>query len=122
MAALSIHKVIGALPATLLPDALYFVRVGQGFDIYVTDVTGSIAHKANDLNTGTAESGMPDGTTSLFWLSGLLQQITFPDSSNLVLTWSGDVLVGAALIGDTTRSATFNWSNGVLTSITTSTA
>lgn len=31
----------------LTPDALYAVRTGAGFDLYVADKTGSVAHKVN---------------------------------------------------------------------------
>lgn len=34
------HKVVGSVPATPDPDAIYFVRVGQGFDVWVTDSEG----------------------------------------------------------------------------------
>lgn len=40
-------KVVGALPATLTPNTLYCVRTGVGFDVYLSDSTGSVAHKAN---------------------------------------------------------------------------
>jgi hypothetical protein len=41
------EKVVGSLPATLTPDTLYMVRTGAGFDLYVSDATGSIAHPVN---------------------------------------------------------------------------
>ena len=45
-------KVVGGLPGTLEPDAIYLVRVGLGFDLYVTDATGVNAHK---VNSGAAD-------------------------------------------------------------------
>ncbi len=42
---LRIEKVISTLPSQLEPNTLYFVRVGEGIDIYVTDIMGPIAHK-----------------------------------------------------------------------------
>lgn len=47
MANLIAHKVVAALPDPLEPDALYAVRVGAGFDLYVSDATGAIAHRLN---------------------------------------------------------------------------
>jgi hypothetical protein len=41
------NKVVGSLPPTLEPNAVYFVRTGVGFDLYCTDQTGSIAHQIN---------------------------------------------------------------------------
>ncbi|SHL96961.1 hypothetical protein SAMN05444389_102421 [Paracoccus solventivorans] len=35
MADVALSKIVGALPAEPDPDALYFVRVGAGFDLYV---------------------------------------------------------------------------------------
>lgn len=47
---LRIEKVISTLPSQLEPNTLYFVRVGEGIDIYVTDSTGTAAHKHNTGN------------------------------------------------------------------------
>jgi hypothetical protein len=42
-----LRKEVAALPAILEPNTLYFVRAGQGFDLYLSDLTGAIAHKVN---------------------------------------------------------------------------
>lgn len=42
------QKVVSSLPVTLQANTLYFVRVGNGFDLYCSDQTGTIAHKLND--------------------------------------------------------------------------
>jgi hypothetical protein len=47
MATLRFQKVVGSLPGTLDPDTLYLVRTGAGFDLYVSDATGSIAYPVN---------------------------------------------------------------------------
>jgi len=47
MATLRFAKVVASLPATLAPDTLYLVRTGAGFDLYVSDATGSIAYPVN---------------------------------------------------------------------------
>lgn len=46
------HKYVSALPAQLEPSAVYFVRAGAGFDLYVTNETGTVVAYA--LNTGAA--------------------------------------------------------------------
>lgn len=46
------HKIIGQLPAKLEPNAEYFVRAGSGFDLYVADSTGQVAHKINQNING----------------------------------------------------------------------
>lgn len=44
------YKVVSSLPDPLEPNAIYAVRVGEGFNLYVSDSTGSIAHKINSLS------------------------------------------------------------------------
>ena len=44
---LQIVKTVSALPTPLAPNAIYLVRVGQGYDLYTTDTTGSNAYKIN---------------------------------------------------------------------------
>lgn len=44
-------KVVAALPAELVADAIYYVRVGTGFDIYVTNSSGTVvAYPSNQVN------------------------------------------------------------------------
>ena len=40
-------KLIVSLPSTLEPNTIYFVRVGDGFDLYCSDALGNVAHKVN---------------------------------------------------------------------------
>ena len=49
MSSFKVTKILTALPATLAPDTMYFVRVGQGFDMYVTDTLGDTAHTSNNV-------------------------------------------------------------------------
>ena len=75
--ALKIHKVVAALPPTLEPDAIYAVRAGAGFDLYIADSTGSVAHKVNaDGGGGGGASAIGAGATfvgpilSTYWYDG----------------------------------------------------
>jgi hypothetical protein len=69
MTVLRFAKVVANLPATLEPNTLYLVRVGSGFDIYVSDLTGNIAYSINgsqleDTIAGnglTLSNGVPPG-------------------------------------------------------------
>jgi hypothetical protein len=47
MATLRFSKVVSSLPGTLTPNTLYLVRAGAGFDLYLSDATGSIAYPVN---------------------------------------------------------------------------
>ena len=58
------EKVLGGLPSTLTPNAIYFVRVGAGIMIYVADATGSAAYPINQtiITYGTSPPNNNDGT------------------------------------------------------------
>ena len=47
MAEFRAEKVVASLPDELTPDTVYYVRTGEGFDVYVSDATGSVAHPQN---------------------------------------------------------------------------
>jgi hypothetical protein len=51
------EKVLGGLPSTLTPNAVYFVRVGAGIMIYVADATGSVAYPINQEGGGGGGGG-----------------------------------------------------------------
>lgn len=47
MGSFKIDKIVATLPGVLQPDTFYAVRTGIGFDLYISDNTGGIAHKIN---------------------------------------------------------------------------
>lgn len=49
MSVIKFYKEISTLPTTLVANAAYLLRTGTGFDLYVTDSTGSIAYKSNSV-------------------------------------------------------------------------
>lgn len=51
------QKAISSLPNTLTPNSLYAVRVGEGFDLYVSDMTGNIAFKSNSTVGPKGDTG-----------------------------------------------------------------
>jgi len=59
---LRFNKTIVNLPGVLTPDSIFAVRKGAGIDLYVSDMTGSIAYKSNSpvsvdlLNSNTITS------------------------------------------------------------------
>lgn len=65
MAVVRFEKVVSALPETLTPNTLYMVRVGDGFDLYVSDITGAVPHALNS-GGGGGSGGMAyaSGTTA----------------------------------------------------------
>ncbi|MCO7557647.1 tail fiber domain-containing protein [Metapseudomonas otitidis] len=70
MPKISQFKVVSTLPSTLEPDAVYYVRVGTGFDIYVTNSSGTVvAYPSNQVNPATvtneeAQTGTEPGLRS----------------------------------------------------------
>jgi len=81
LAKFRIEKVVSSLPATLVPDTVYAVRVGTGFDLYVSDTTGSTAHKLNEVNTQRTDEEIQDVVNSLLVGSGNIT-LTYDDVNN----------------------------------------
>lgn len=78
MATFNPHKVISALPGVLEASSVYFVRTGAGIDMYVTDSTGSVAYKNNEVLVKTVGSALStSGTVNLDFstLTGTIQTI-----------------------------------------------
>lgn len=59
----AIAKPLAALPGTLKANTVYAVRVGTGFDLYITDSTGSIAYKQNAPDPALAPVSHATGDT-----------------------------------------------------------
>jgi hypothetical protein len=110
--ALYARKEVAALPATLIANTIYAVRRGTGFDLYITDSSGLIAHKLNN-------SDDPLKSPVFTYVSGKITGISYEDGSTKVLSYTGDQLSQIDLLrnGLTTRK-TFAYSGGVLSSIT----
>lgn len=53
MGAIRFSKVVSNLPQQLEPDTIYLVRAGDGFDLYCTDATGSIAYQIGNAASAT---------------------------------------------------------------------
>jgi hypothetical protein len=58
------EKVVSALPSTL--DTIYCVRVGTGFDLYVSDSTGAVAHKVNVPNNSAGVTNIVQMTQAQY--------------------------------------------------------
>lgn len=68
---LQIIKTVSALPVPLAPNVIYLVRVGQGYDLYATDTTGSSAYKINvSPSQLTAVIAIANGGTGATTLAG----------------------------------------------------
>lgn len=64
MSQVGFAKVVSALPSSLDPDTLYFVRVGSGFDVYLTNTNATPS--AFSLNAPSVViGGYPVNTSGL---------------------------------------------------------
>ena len=62
MATVLQHKVVASLPSPPEPDSIYYVRVGEGFDIHVTNGLGEVV--AYSLNAQVAIENLPEWSTA----------------------------------------------------------
>lgn len=108
-------KEIAALPTTLDPDAIYLVRVGEGFDLYASDSTGAFAHKLNSAGAISFTETDPVITYS----GGVIQTITFSSGNHKAYTWvSGRISRVDYVIGAVIRRRDFTYNpDGSLASI-----
>ncbi len=94
MAVIRFEKVVGSLPATIQPNTVYAVRTGSGFDLYITDATGGIAHTLNSSGAGGSFLG------ELFsYPFQILQDMTIP-AGNVVFYPGVEVDPNATLTVD----------------------
>lgn len=125
MAIFKVRKVISVLPDPLEASCLYFVRTGAGFDLYLSNSAGTLAHKINDLlgTGGTSDCTCPpDGVTTFNWTGDELSSVVFTDNVEVSFTMSGDLLSTVTVdMGGTVRTLTFSWTDDKPTAIATST-
>jgi len=109
------RKEVSALPATLTPDTIYAVRRGTGFDLYISDSTGLIAHKVNNTDDPLKSPTFTYGS------GGELVRIDYSDGTAKAFTYSAGVLtqIVQTLGPLTVKTKTFTYnSGGQLTGIT----
>ncbi len=70
MSDFKIYKEISTVPSNISSDSMYAVRTGPGFDLYLSDTTGSVAYKINNTNVSSVEGNLVEMTSE-----GLLVKI-----------------------------------------------
>ncbi len=97
MSTFAISKVLAALPGTLAPDTMYCVRVGAGFDIYMTDSGGQIAYKVNtDTRIAYTEQ---TGTTYTLQASDAGTIVRLTNAADITVTVPQGVFVRGDTVG-----------------------
>ena len=70
MSDFKIYKEISTVPSSISSDSMYAVRTGPGFDLYLSDTTGSVAYKINSTSISSVEDNLVEMTSE-----GLLVRI-----------------------------------------------
>lgn len=65
MANIKHHKFVASLPAVLEADSIYFVRVGSGYDQYVTNHSGQIVAYPMNQQRATLRVYVASGARAL---------------------------------------------------------
>ena len=105
------EKSIARLPTLLTADTLYAVRSGAGFELYISDMTGTIAYRSNSASGGSSlevrtVNAQNTATNSVYPVSSL----SFDVNSGFSLTdlGSGEVKVSISTPISVTPIKTFN--------------
>lgn len=83
MSDLKLYKEIGSVPSNFGSDSIYAIRTGPGFDLYMTDTTGSVAYKINNTNVSSEEGNLVEKVSD-----GLLVKIKeAPDIDSFITSF-----------------------------------
>jgi hypothetical protein len=80
------YKTVVSLPNVLEPNTMYAVRIGVGFDFYLSDMTGAIAYKVNagDVSTGYTGSAGVDGSVGYTGSAGVDGSVGYTGSAGSI--------------------------------------
>ena len=133
MASFAFSKVVSALPGVLTANTIYAVRVGAGFDLYISDMTGAAAHKVNSIGPETvfaltgvtpainAENGTiqtwtlsANASPTVSLASGSSVTLMVDDGTGFTITWPAISWVGgsAPTVPTTGYAGTVLWKIG----------
>lgn len=95
MSAIRFSKIVAALPPTLAANTVYLVRVGAGFDLYVTDATGVTAHALNMAAAGSGSAtrvvvNVPANVRNEFVATISVAGVTPTSKIMATFAWDGD--------------------------------
>ncbi|MCP9765154.1 hypothetical protein [Lacihabitans soyangensis] len=109
---LKIYKEISAIPTPYTPNAIYVVRVGTGFSLFVSDATGAAVFELNSKETFETVSKNLRGidivastANSMTYANGVVKTITRPSANTIVVTLAGTTPAGIELVKTVTTYA-----------------
>ena len=132
MSVVLFHKIVSALPDPLEPNSIYYVRVGSGFDTYVTNSSGMIvAYESNEklkisdiyarINNLEQQTGVaPVYVNPVFtYEDGNLILVTYENGATKTLEYdeNGNLEFVTLIDGLTEIRKQFFYTDGTLTSI-----
>ena len=83
MSDFKIYKEISTVPSNISSDSMYAVRTGPGFDLYLSDTTGTVAYKINSTSISSVKDNLVEMTSE-----GLLVKIKeASDIDSFILTF-----------------------------------
>lgn len=120
---LKIYKEISGIPTPYSPDAIYIVRVGTGFSLFVSDTTGEAVFELNSKESfETVSKNLRSVDYTLNYTAGVLTSITYSNGVVKTLNYAGGTLSSIVLSGATpaeiTLTKNLNYTGDVLSSIT----
>jgi hypothetical protein len=107
-----LRKEIAALPVPLDPNTIYAIRSGVGFDLYISDSLGNVAHKVNNTDD-------PLKNPVFTYTNDSLTGISYSDGSTKILSYDvlGQLSQVDLIQGLKTTRKVFNYVAGKLHSI-----
>jgi hypothetical protein len=95
------YKTVVSLPNVLEPNTMYAVRIGAGFDFYLSDMTGAIAYKMN------TEAGSGSGSsTGIIKTFNILNEFTAPLLGNSIFVPTSNTIIRSLQITNGKRVTT----------------
>ncbi|MCP8465942.1 hypothetical protein NK553_18480 [Pseudomonas sp. ZM23] len=79
------HKVVASLPAALEANSIYLVRVGSGFDQYITNSSGQIVAYPMNRPASVPVLLASGALSAIALLGGTSLPITLSDGSSALL-------------------------------------
>lgn len=96
MAKIRVEKVVGSLPSVLKADTIYYVRVGSGFDTYLTNSAGIVvAYPLNNTPKIPILTKTPSNTnTGDIWIVEDNVEEAVPIGLGLLFTYVEPTTIG----------------------------
>jgi hypothetical protein len=126
MGVFRLAKVIASLPGTLIRDTFYAVRTGAGYDLYLSDATGTVAHPLNSGGAAeetfeTVSKNLSAEDAVLNYTSDVLTSIVYANGITKTFSYTADglstVVLSGSVPGGISLTKTLSYTSGTLTGV-----